>query len=255
MTDITRNVGAANAGASTTRFYLSLDTVKDAADVLLTGARGIGPLSPGQFSTDTVTVFIPEWHAGRDVLPAGLRAMAWVRWRRPTRSNNCVASARDDELTLPTADLAVTAVSDPPATATPGAVFVVTDTTLNVGPITVARDHHAAVLSLDHGAARTASCWAVGGWGAGPRRAVGGQCVGDDSGGDGGGNDFLLACADDTAQVVGGQRGQQLPRRRGDHGRPVALPGQARLRLTRQIVECRIQPAAGSAGASARPRH
>ena len=40
VTDITRNVGVANAGASTTRYYPSLDTVKDAADVLLTGARG-----------------------------------------------------------------------------------------------------------------------------------------------------------------------------------------------------------------------
>jgi subtilase family serine protease len=78
VTDITRNVGGRQRRPSTTRFYLSLDTVRDASDILLTGARGIGPLSPGQFSTDTVTVFIPSG------TPAG-RTTCWpapTTWAR-----------------------------------------------------------------------------------------------------------------------------------------------------------------------------
>jgi hypothetical protein len=41
VTDTARNSGAVAAGASTTRYYLSLDGVKNAGDTLLTGSRAV----------------------------------------------------------------------------------------------------------------------------------------------------------------------------------------------------------------------
>ena len=53
------NQGTATAGASATRFYLSLDAARDPADVLLTGTRTLSNLSPGATSKGTITVTIP----------------------------------------------------------------------------------------------------------------------------------------------------------------------------------------------------
>ena len=202
MTDITRNVGAANAAASTTRFYLSLDTVRDAGDILLSGARGIGPLSPGQFSTDTVTVFIPTGTpAGTYYLLGCADDLGVVN--ETNESNNCVASARTTNVTLPTADLAVTAVSDPPVAAVPGGSFLVTDTTLNVGPVTVGATTTQYVLSVD--AVRSANDVVIGsrGMGAlGPGVFTTGSAVVTIPVGTATGTYFVLACADGTAQVV-----------------------------------------------------
>ena len=202
VTDITRNVGVANAGASTTRYYLSLDTVKDASDVLLTGARGIGPLSPGQFSTDTVTVFIPSGTpAGRYYLLACADDLGVVN--ETNEANNCAASIHTTNLTLPTADLAVTSVSDPPVAVVPGGSFLMTDTTLNVGPVTVGATTTQYVLSVD--GVRSADDLVIGsrGMGAlGPGVFTTGSAVVTIPVGTATGTYFVLACADGTAQVV-----------------------------------------------------
>jgi hypothetical protein len=58
VTDTARNDGNAAAGASTTRYYLSL-AKKSASDRLLTGSRAVPGLAVGEDSTDTVTVSIP----------------------------------------------------------------------------------------------------------------------------------------------------------------------------------------------------
>jgi hypothetical protein len=47
------------AADTTTRYYLSLDTIRDATDDLLGGGRTVSVLSPGVPSTGTVTVTIP----------------------------------------------------------------------------------------------------------------------------------------------------------------------------------------------------
>jgi subtilase family serine protease len=60
------NQGTATAGASMTRYHLSLDAVRDAGDVLLTGSRSLGSLSPGSTSKGSITVGIPA------ATPAGL---------------------------------------------------------------------------------------------------------------------------------------------------------------------------------------
>jgi subtilisin family serine protease len=201
-TDITRNVGAANAAASTTQFYLSLNTIRDAGDVLLTGARGIPPLAPGAFSTNTVTVFIPSGTpAGPYYLLACADDLSVVT--ETNESNNCVASVRTTLLALPTADLAVTAVSDPPVAAVPGTSFWMTDTTLNVGPVSVPATTTRYVLSVD--GVRSADDVVIGsrGMGAlGPGVSSVGPGLATIPVGTATGTYFVLACADDTAQLV-----------------------------------------------------
>jgi len=57
--DSTRNVGLAPAGASVTRYRLSLDGKLSAGDVLLTGARAVAALAAGATSTGAKTVRVP----------------------------------------------------------------------------------------------------------------------------------------------------------------------------------------------------
>jgi subtilase family serine protease len=202
VTDITSNVGAASAGASTTRYYLSLDTVRDGADVLLVGARAIPPLNPNAVSTVTVTVTIPSGTpAGAYFLLACADDLAAVNETNET--NNCRASTRTTQLSLPVADIAVTAVSDPPAAVAPGGSFLVTDTTQNVGPVLVPATTTRYVLSLD--AVRSADDVVVGARGMGTLGAgvpSTGSAVATVPAGTAAGAYVLLACADDTAQVV-----------------------------------------------------
>jgi subtilase family serine protease len=58
VTDTVLNEGNAAAGASTTLYYLSLDTVKSNSDTALTGSRSVPSLEPGAVSTGTISVTI-----------------------------------------------------------------------------------------------------------------------------------------------------------------------------------------------------
>lgn len=70
-TDTTANQGPVLATSSTTRYYLSLDSTRDASDRLLSGSRNVSSLSPGAQSTGSVTVTIPtSTPAGSYVLMA-----------------------------------------------------------------------------------------------------------------------------------------------------------------------------------------
>jgi subtilase family serine protease len=60
VTDTAHNPGAVGAGASATRYYLSLDPVKSAGDRVLTGKRAIPALAAGASHSGTVTVTIPK---------------------------------------------------------------------------------------------------------------------------------------------------------------------------------------------------
>ncbi|HEU5193710.1 MAG TPA: CARDB domain-containing protein, partial [Methylomirabilota bacterium] len=201
-TEITRNIGAVSAGASTTRFYLSLDTVRDTADVLLDGTRAIPPLGPNAFSTNTVTVGVPTGTAaGLYYLLACADDFGVVPETNET--NNCRASVNRVQLSLPTADLAVTAVSDPPGAAVPTSSFAVTDTTTNVGPIMVGASTTRYYLSLD--TVRSADDILIG------ARGMGALGAGVFSTGTANatvpgtapfGTYYVLACADDTSQTV-----------------------------------------------------
>ena len=59
VTDTVQNLGAVASGASVTRYYLSLDAVKSAGDLLLTGSRGVPALAAGASHSGPVTVTIP----------------------------------------------------------------------------------------------------------------------------------------------------------------------------------------------------
>jgi subtilase family serine protease len=56
--DYVQNSGPTPAGNSTTQFYLSLNSVKDSADVLL-GSRAVASLAPGSSLSGNTTVPVP----------------------------------------------------------------------------------------------------------------------------------------------------------------------------------------------------
>jgi uncharacterized repeat protein (TIGR03803 family) len=58
ISDKTTNTGAAGAGPSTTRFYLSVDSTLDPSDVPL-GQHAVPALAPGASYTGSVTIMIP----------------------------------------------------------------------------------------------------------------------------------------------------------------------------------------------------
>jgi subtilase family serine protease len=59
LSDKTKNQGMGNAGASTTKFYLSIDTMADGNDMLL-GSRPVPALSAGASNTQELNVTIPS---------------------------------------------------------------------------------------------------------------------------------------------------------------------------------------------------
>ena len=128
VTDTVLNQGGVTAGASTTRYYLSLDTVKDNGDRLLSGTRAVPALAFGATSTGTVTVTIPS---GTPLGTYYLLACAdnLTKVTESNEANNCLAADSPIQVTRP--DLAETTLSAPPATVVRGTGFAVTDTVLN----------------------------------------------------------------------------------------------------------------------------
>ena len=80
------------SGASTTRYYLSLNGTKDAGDTLLTGTRAVPGLAAVATSSGTVTVTIPAaTPLNNYVLLACADDTNTVV--ETTETNNCKASA------------------------------------------------------------------------------------------------------------------------------------------------------------------
>ncbi|HXW06250.1 MAG TPA: CARDB domain-containing protein, partial [Vicinamibacterales bacterium] len=63
ITDTIRNIGLNVAGASVTRFYLSLNTVVDASDTFL-GERAVGSIGVGATNTGSASVVVPAGLSG-----------------------------------------------------------------------------------------------------------------------------------------------------------------------------------------------
>jgi len=146
VTDTVLNQGNAPAGASTTRYYLSLDTLRNSVDTQLTGSRAVPGLAPGEASTGTVTVTIPSaTPAGIYFLLACADDMKVVP--ESNENNNCRASQTQVEVKTP--DLVETAVSNPPESATAGGSLTVTDTVLNQGNAPAGTSTTRYYLSLD----------------------------------------------------------------------------------------------------------
>lgn len=91
VSDSTQNRGNASSTASTTRYYLSVDRMKQTGDRLLTGARSVPILAPNAVSTGAARVAIPTTAPAGTyfVLACADDAKASVE---SNETNNCVAS-------------------------------------------------------------------------------------------------------------------------------------------------------------------
>jgi subtilisin family serine protease len=134
VTDTVENQGAAGAGASTTRFYASLDGSKSGVDILLTGTRSVPALGVGGTSTGITIVTVPNGTAGGDyfLLACTDDTNAVTE---SDEGNNCRASASTVQVEAgeANADYRVTNVSDPPLSAAIASKFAVSSTTANQG--------------------------------------------------------------------------------------------------------------------------
>ncbi len=147
VSDTVQNVGAVAAGSSATRYYLSLDAVKSAGDILLTGSRGVPALAPGASSSGTLTVTIP---AATPLDTYFLLACAdnGNTVVEANEANNCIATP-GAIVTVGRPDLVEIGVSNPPATKARGGKFQVTDTVQNVGAAASKASTTRYYLSLD----------------------------------------------------------------------------------------------------------
>jgi hypothetical protein len=100
VTDTTKNVGTGPAGASTTRYYLSLDKIKSLDDRLLDGSRAVPALLAGASSSGTVLVTVPPaTPLGTYYLLACADDLKVVKESK--EGNNCRASASQVQVTAP----------------------------------------------------------------------------------------------------------------------------------------------------------
>jgi subtilase family serine protease len=98
VTDTALNQGDAGAVASTTRYYMSLNTARDTADRMMIGTRAVDPVGPGATDAGTVNVVIPS-----TLVPGAYYVLACAddtsRVAESGGSNNCRASATKVQVT------------------------------------------------------------------------------------------------------------------------------------------------------------
>src|SRR5262249_25494396 len=126
VTDSTANQGAIGAGPTTTRYYLR----NVARRILLTGTRDVPSLGPGGgFGGGThIDVTVPaDTPLGTYSVQACADDLKVVV--EADENNNCASSG---DVFVDRPDLAITVVTNPPASANPGDVFRITDTVKNI---------------------------------------------------------------------------------------------------------------------------
>ena len=200
VTDTVTNHGGSLAGASTTRYYLSLDMVKGSGDVRLNGTRAVPSLAASATSTGPTTVTIPT-----SLAPGVYWQFACADDTKlvteVNETNNCLISASTVQVLLP--DLLETVVGNPPGSVAPGGKFTITDTVLNQGTVSAAASTTQYYLSVD--AVKSAGDVLLAG-----KRSVGILTAGTTSPGStqvtvplgtAPGTYRVLACADDLAKV------------------------------------------------------
>jgi subtilase family serine protease len=139
--DTTRNESSTAVGASTTRFYLSGDTVLDGGDVVL-GTRAVPALGPGGQNTRVTSLAIPASTGGQFYIIAQANADGAIP-ETDTTNNTAVS-----QLIKVGADLVVT-LTTVPATAGVGATITVTSTTRNFGGVSASASTTRFYLSAD----------------------------------------------------------------------------------------------------------
>jgi subtilase family serine protease len=200
VADTVKNASPIDAGASTTRYYLSQDAALSSDDVKITITRSVDALAAGTSSSGSRTVTVPS-----STVPGVYRVLACaddsLRVKESDESNNCAASATAVNVQLP--DLIVSAVGNPPATSAAGATFSITDTTKNASAVPAAASTTRYYLSTD--GARSADDLQIT-----SSRYVGALSAGEASSGSrtitvptstADGAYRVLACADDTLNV------------------------------------------------------
>ena len=125
VSDTTGNQGAGPAAASQTSFYLSTNTLFDAADVLL-GSRAVSPLGAGAVSSASTIVTIPAGTMSGTYYVVARADAAGVVPEGNESNNTRAASVRIG------ADLTIAAVTAP-ATGAAGSPIAISDTTTNTG--------------------------------------------------------------------------------------------------------------------------
>ena len=146
ITDTVQNQGGGAAVGSITRYYLSLDTLKSSTDKLLSGKRSVPPLAPDATSTGLGKLTVaPSTKVGVYYLLACADDTTLVDEGNDT--NNCLASSTTVHVRAP--DLVEASVSNPPAMASPGESFSVTDTVTNAGNASAGPSTTRYYLSLD----------------------------------------------------------------------------------------------------------
>jgi len=198
--DTAKNQGSVSAGASTTRYYFSLDKLKSSGDKLLSGQRAVPILAPGQSSSGTVSVTIPSGTAaGTYFLLACADDTKIVAEGNET--NNCFASGTAIQIKGP--DLREASVSNPPSAAKISGSFSVTDVAKNQGLTSAGASVTRYYLSTDK--LKSSGDTLLSG-----SRSVATLLAGQSStgtisvsipSGTAAGIYFLLACADDTRLV------------------------------------------------------
>ena len=149
VTDATRNDGGGPTGVpTTTRFYLSRDSLFDASDVLLAGGRTVNSLAPAESSTGSSTVTVP----------AGTPGGVYYLLARADADSVLVETQEFNNTALRQlqvgGDLTVSSLTVP-SRGGAGASIVITDTTSNTGGGSVAasttRFYLSSNSSLDAG--------------------------------------------------------------------------------------------------------
>jgi subtilase family serine protease len=199
-TDTVKNQGTGSAVASTTRYYVSLDDQWSSGDVLLAGSRPVGSMGSGGLSSGSTSVSIPSFvNTGLYYLLACADDTGQVL--ESNELNNCRASTTQVLVTKP--DLVETSVSNPPSAAPAGSSFPVTDTVTNQGNGSAGPSATRFFLSFD--TTKSGGDVPIGG------RSVGNLAVNGSSTVTTSvsipsfvntGLYYLLACADDTGQVL-----------------------------------------------------
>ena len=198
--DRVRNTGNTSSGTSTTRYYLSVDAEKGTGDVQLAGSRSVPDLGPDSESVGTVTLSVPI-----TAVPGTYHFLACADSSRVVKeldeSNNCAAASA--QVVIEYANLVVTAIGSPPASAAPGTAFTVTDTVQNVSEVIASGSKVRYYLSSD--ATRNAGDILLNGTRSVPQLDAGTSSTGSRSvsvpSSASVGTYRLLACADDTSIV------------------------------------------------------
>jgi subtilase family serine protease len=146
VTDAVLNIGGASAGASTTRYYMSANTVRDTGDLLMKGTRAIPALAPSASSTASVSVTIPT------TTPLGIYYLVACaddlsKVVESDDANNCRPSATAVNVTRP--DLITSIAANPPTQIAAGRSFVVSDTAVNQGTVSATASSTRYYLSTD----------------------------------------------------------------------------------------------------------